>query len=111
MKVEMIARQQERNIMKMLLIVLLLLAAASVQADDNDQELARQLTRSGDIVPLEKVIARTVKEYGGNLLEAELEKEGGQYVYELQMLMSDGVVWEYIYDAKTAKLIRKHRER
>lgn len=97
--------------MKLLVFILLLVQYSALYANDNDQELARQLTRSGAIVPLEDVIASTVKEFGGNLLEASLENRGGQYVYELQMLMSDGVVWEYTYDAKTAKLIKKRRER
>jgi uncharacterized membrane protein YkoI len=80
-------------------------------ADDMDQELARELTKNGAIVPLDQVIARTIANYGGSLLEAELEPKGTRLVYELQILMSDGVVWEFEYDARSGELLNKKKER
>ena len=98
-------------LLKLVLLHVLISLSASVSADDNDQELARVLTKSGQIVPLDHVIAKTLAEAGGNLLEADLDTKNNHYVYELQILMSDGVVWEYVYDARNGALINKKKER
>ena len=97
-------------LLKLILLHVLISLSASVLADDNDQELARTLTKSGVIVPLDHVIAKTLAEVGGNLLEADLNTKNNRYVYELQVLMSDGVVWEYVYDARSGELISKKKE-
>lgn len=98
-------------LLKLVLLHVLFSLSASVSADDNDQELARALTKSGEIVPLDSVIAKALAEAGGNLLEADLDTKNNSYVYELQILMSDGVVWEYVYDARNGALINKKKER
>jgi len=96
---------------KLAFLLLILLAPVALLADDNDQELARKLTMSGKIVPLDMLIAKTLKETGGNLLEADLETDNDRYVYGIQVLMSDGVVWEFKYNARDGGLIKKEKER
>lgn len=75
-----------------------------------DHEEARKLLEAGEIAPLEKIIANLRKEGKGTLLEAELDVRQGRYVYEVEVLDENGRVWEYLFDAATAELIRRRRD-
>ena len=78
---------------------------------DRDHDQVRQLHRAGQILPLETIIATHRRQNpSGQLLEVELEKEQGRYVYELTMLGEDGVVREFRYDARSGELWRVERE-
>ncbi len=62
-------------------------------------------------VSLLKIINIIKKDYGGRLLEVELEREriGGAriLVYEAKVLTPNGNVLKLYYDAKTAKLLKQ----
>ncbi|HEY7840439.1 MAG TPA: PepSY domain-containing protein [Gammaproteobacteria bacterium] len=81
---------------------------ASVGADEAEQ--ARSLTDSGAILPLEQILERTKQEFPGRVIEIELDKEDGRYVYELEIVDPEGRVWELEIDAATGELIEKERE-
>lgn len=73
---------------------LLLLGGAIplVQARDLDQDEALKLRKEGVIRPLESLLQRVNERYpNARLLEAELEEEDGQYRYEIEILVGDGV--------------------
>lgn len=72
---------------------------------DDDQSLARRLSAAGQILPLEKIIARATAIKAGKVLETELEDKKGRYVYEVEVLDSQGEVWEVKLDARTGALI------
>lgn len=61
-------------------------------------------------VPLLKIIKAIKRDYGGRLLEVELEREriGGVriLVYEAKVLTPNGNVLKLYYDAKTGKLLQ-----
>ncbi len=42
----------------------------------------------------------------GRILEVELEKKGGRYIYEVELLNNNDEVWEVKLDAKTGELIK-----
>lgn len=75
-----------------------------------DHERAYQLRESGSIVPLQTIIAKAQKRYGGHVLEAELEEDGG-VVYEVELLDRDGVVHELLFDARSGELLKSKREK
>jgi len=81
----------------------------SAKADIN-QQTARQLLSTGQILPLEKItkLAKSIKP--GEVLEAELERKKGIYVYEVELLDARSQVWEIKLDAKTGKLLKMERE-
>lgn len=81
----------------------LALGGAAPAADDH--EVARALRDQGKIVALEKVIAAARQRYPGRVLEAELERSRGRYLYEVKIAGDDGNIRELKYDAETAELV------
>jgi uncharacterized membrane protein YkoI len=75
-------------------------------ADDIDQATARQLSASGQILPLEKIHEKAKQIKHGKILETELEKKRGKYLYEVELLDEHGIVWEIKLDAATGQLMK-----
>ena len=93
------------------LLGILMLAATAVPAvADDDHVNARKLRESGEIMPLEKIIERARAEKPGEVLETELDRKNGGYVYEVEIVDDAGQVWEIKLDAKTGKLIKLERD-
>jgi hypothetical protein len=68
----------------------------------DDHERARMLRDAGEIVPLSAILQRP--ELGdARVLEADLEREDGRMVYELEVLDPDGRVREWYFDAATGE--------
>lgn len=85
--------------------------AGSGETDrDIDHEDVRKLRQAGKVVSLEELIEKTRRMHPGRLLEAELEKDGDRYIYELEYVDDAGTVWEFKYDAHTGKLLGKQHE-
>ena len=78
--------------------------AASAGADDHDR--ARRAVEEGRILPLKEILARAQGAYPGQVIEAELEDEGGTVVYEIKMLTADGRVMKLSYNAATGELLK-----
>ena len=78
----------------------------NVWADD-DHERARELVKSGEIISLERLLKQIDAGEEGELrlLEAELEREHGRLVYELELVDEKGVVRELLFDAKTGEAL------
>ncbi len=94
----------------LLAVALTVALVAGAVADDrghgrHDHERARAALRAGEIAPLKDVLARAERDFAGSLLEVELERERGRWVYELKLLAPDGAVLEVYYDARTKELI------
>jgi len=80
-------------------------------ADDVNEREARRLVERGQLRPLAEILAAIRKEFGGTVIEVELEREGsGTYVYEIEILSADGRVLELEYDGRTGKLIKLEEE-
>ena len=63
-----------------------------------DHEEARTLRAQGAVLPLAELLARPELQ-GQRIIEAELEREGGRLVYELELLDGHGEVHERYFDA------------
>lgn len=63
-----------------------------------------------DLIPLEEILAKAKQEKGGRIIEAELDRDFGRYVYEVEIVDDAGVEWELKYDARTGKLLRTERD-
>jgi uncharacterized membrane protein YkoI len=75
------------------------------QADTHDE--ARTLRDQGDILPLETLLDKVRTDYPGKVIEVELEREYGNYLYEIEVLDNNGKLWELKYDAHNGELINK----
>ena len=91
----------------LLLLPALLLAAPAAQADDRrDHERARAALAAGEIRPLAELLAEIERRYVGTVIETELERDDGRWVYEFKLLPPSGRVFEIKIDAATGALIR-----
>lgn len=79
--------------------------APSTWADFDHDEI-RQLREAGDILPLEDIIARfRTGQESGRILETKLDNKHGRYIYEIELLDTDGNVRELYYDAHSGELL------
>ncbi|QJX03409.1 PepSY domain-containing protein [Alcanivorax sp. IO_7] len=73
---------------------------------DVDQDEALRLRQSGEVRSFEAILGVALERHpGARLLEAELEREDGELVYELELLTGDGVVREMDIDARSGEVI------
>ena len=98
---------RKRPIMAAAALVLVLLApSAGARDDDRDHDRARAALQAGDIRPLSEILAAAAREFPGEVLEVELEREHGQWIYEMKVLGKGGAVLKLEYDARDATLLR-----
>lgn len=87
--------------------ILLVAAAApspaSAEADDHSR--AREALRAGRILPLEQIVAKAKEQFGGEVLDVELEDERDGLRYELKLMAADGRILKLEYEAATGALI------
>lgn len=96
-----------------LLLALALAAAASLAlADDDDHERARRAMQAGEIMPLHTLLERVAQRHPGQVVEVELEREDGAWIYELKLLRPDGVLLKLELDARDGTVLgsRSRRE-
>ena len=75
-----------------------------------EQETIRSLTQQGDILPLERILDSARKHHEGKVLETELERDDGRFIYEIEILRDDGRVREMKFDASTGELLEDEEE-
>jgi uncharacterized membrane protein YkoI len=97
------------NAILTLTLTIVLMVAALAMADEGYRE-ARRLTESGEILPLEDIMQSIQKEQPGRILEVELERDDGLYLYEVEILDAQGAVWEFKLDAKSGKILERELE-
>ena len=81
----------------------------SAQADFSHQQ-ARELVAAGEILPLQQILDQLEKEQPGRVLEVELDREYGGYIYEIELLDEQGRVWELEFNAESGELIEREQE-
>lgn len=92
--------------------LLLLLAFCSVVlARDLDQDEALRLRQQGVILPLEQLLKQALDRHpGSKLLEAELEEKHDVYIYEVELLTTEGIVRELDVNASTGELLKDEED-
>lgn len=75
----------------------------------SDHERARQALQSGEILPLDKILARVSASQPGQILEVELDDErtrdGKIWVYEIKGVSADGKLFKMKVDARTGDVL------
>jgi len=77
--------------------------------EDHSYDRARRAAERGEILPLERIYERALARFPGRVLEAELERKRGLWVYELKILDDRGRLFEVYLDAGTGAVL-KHEE-
>ncbi|MCK4865846.1 MAG: PepSY domain-containing protein [Gammaproteobacteria bacterium] len=98
-----------KNSIKLLTISLLIILSVPLYADDDNDE-AKRLVESGEILELEVVLQKAREIQTGKILEVELEKKAGKIIYEIELLTPNGTVFELKFDAKTGKHLSTEKE-
>jgi uncharacterized membrane protein YkoI len=88
-------------------IALALIAASLAQASgDHDHDRARAALERGEVRPIGEILASAAAKVPGEVVEVELEREHGHWVYELKIIAPDGRMLEVLMDAATATVIQ-----
>ena len=98
-----------KNSIKLLTISLLIILSVPLYADDDNDE-AKRLVESGEILELEVVLQKAREIQTGKILEVELEKKAGKIIYEIELLTPNGTVFELKFDEKTGKHLSTEKE-
>ncbi|MCW8901767.1 MAG: PepSY domain-containing protein [Gammaproteobacteria bacterium] len=98
-----------KNWIKLISISLLMISSASLYADD-DHDKARRLLESGEILALEDILKKVREIQPGRVLEVDLETKKGKTIYEIELLNSEGTVFELKFDAKTGQHLSTEKE-
>ncbi len=77
---------------------------------DEDHDEAFELLRTGEVLSLGEILDINQKNLQGKILEVELEHEGNQLIYEIEILNDKGVVWEFKVDAKNGSIIEREQD-
>lgn len=77
---------------------------------DSDHDRARAALVAGEVLPLTEVLQRVARQHPGHVLEVELEREHGRWVYELKLLQGDGGVLKLEVDAGDGTVLRRRSE-
>lgn len=88
----------------LLILLAALTAAAPLRADD-DHDRARAAVERGDVLSLDALLDRVPLREGERLLDAELERDDGRWVYEIELIGADGRVREIELDARDGRRI------
>ncbi|HAY27611.1 MAG TPA: hypothetical protein DIT03_15625 [Candidatus Accumulibacter sp.] len=87
-------------------------AAGDGRSEDHDHDRARQALEAGEILPLRTILDRLEREYPGQVMEVELERKDGRWVYEIKLLRRGGALSKLQVDARDGSLIGlRQRER
>ena len=86
----------------MLIAALALLgpSPAAMADGERDHDRARAALRAGEVLPLTTILERAAKDHPGQLLEVELEREHGRWIYELKLLERGGSLVKLQIDAR-----------
>jgi uncharacterized membrane protein YkoI len=88
-----------------LAVLIGLLTGAPAFADNLSPDRVRALVNAGEILPLEEILARNQANMQGRIVEIELERKRGTYVYEIKVLRSDGRYAKLKIDARSGRLM------
>ena len=89
----------------------LMLAIAPASHADSDHDRARQALEAGEILPLKTVLERLARDTPGQVMEVELERSGGRWIYEIKLLQTGGALIKLKVDARDATVIKASTDR
>jgi uncharacterized membrane protein YkoI len=76
----------------------------AVADEPADHERARRALEAGEVMPLRTVLEQVERDYPGEVLEVELDREDGAWVYEIKLIRKGGDVLKLELDARDASL-------
>jgi len=99
-----------KPICSLLLLLSLSCIVPAVLADgehDHDRARAVMVMLAGEVLPLSTILERVAREQPGQVLEVELERDDGRWIYELKLLQGEGKLVKLKVDARDGAVLRK----
>lgn len=93
------------RILAVLLALLATPATTSATRADDDAERARSEVLAGRILPLAQILSVLHSRYPGEVLDVDLEYDGGTPHYEIRLLRANGHILEARIDARTGRVL------
>ena len=102
-----ITTQWRRTLASLVILMTLALPGAGVSfaADNPDHDRARQAVEAGDVLPLRTILDRVEREYPGQVMEVELDREKGEWVYEVKLLRKGGALMKLKIQARDGTIL------
>lgn len=100
-----------RLALAVLSLAVALFVGLSGHAYAGDHDRAREALERGEILPLREILDRAQAHHPGEIIEVELERDDGRWIYELKLLGEQGLLLEMELDAATGALIALERDR
>ena len=93
------------------LLACALVSGPALASDRADHDRARAALQAGDILPLATVLQRVAAEHPGQVLDVELERDDGRWVYEIKVLQASGGLLKLEVDAASARVLKARARR
>lgn len=71
-----------------------------------DHERARAAVQAGEVLPLAVLLQRLQRTHPGQVLEVELERDDGRWLYELKLLQPGGQLLKLEIDAASGQVLK-----
>jgi uncharacterized membrane protein YkoI len=81
-------------------------AKPTLPQERRDHERARAALEAGQIRPLSDLLSEVERRFRGRVIEADLERDDTQWLYELKILPPNGRIFIIELDAATGALVR-----
>ena len=95
-------------------MLVLLSAGASYAGDRSDHDRARQALEAGEVLPLRTILDHVERDHPGQVMEVELDREQGVWLYEVKVLREGGALVKLKIDARNGTVLgikEKHDKR
>jgi len=92
-------------------LLLALHGAAPAGGDARDHERARAAVQAGEVMPLPQLLQKLQRSHPGQVLELELEREDGRWIYEVKLLQAQGRLLKLAVDASSGEVLAAERKR
>jgi uncharacterized membrane protein YkoI len=86
----------------------LVLLASAAAADDHDR--ARRAVERGEVLPLATILPQVEAALDARVIEVDLERDDGRFIYEFELIDPRGRIIEAEVDAATGRLLEVERE-
>lgn len=96
-----------RKVWAMAVLIVAMAMSAGVSADGDDHDRARSALERGEVLPLHAILEKVGQTYPGKVIEVELEREHGRWIYELRWLMRGGALVKLEVDARDGTILDK----
>ncbi len=73
---------------------------------ERDHERARAAVQAGQVLPLATLLQQLQRSHPGQVLEVELERDDGRWIYEIKLLQGGGQLLKLELDAATGQVLK-----